>query len=432
MVHIPAPAASFPEHLDMQITGDTAGTVSSSKLERVDETVQASQQIETKTSDYIEAAPINSVFASRVVSKSSIPNTAASVSEVPKNETWDLTEIAGSGTTPPLEPSLPFTTVTVLFGTDREVASNSPTGPIYGNDHAPAVSYGSCDVSIPRDHKMGQLENGGVLRFIRNDPTQGIFVLKIAAIDKASFLTEVSERSAASTSANALVFIHGYNNSFVDAARRTAQMAYDLGFPGAPIFFAWPSQDNAVDYPADENTIIWAKYDIENFLIDLAKKTSAKNIYVIAHSMGNRATLDAMTDIAAMEPSLAPRFRWVLLAAPDVDASTFVRDIAPKLIQSKIPITVYSSTTDYVLKLSAKYNKSQRLGEVRPPVIVQGIESVDASEIDTDLDRHAYVFENRSIISDIYYIVTTNAPAKLRFSLEAVRSHGGEYWEFKR
>ncbi|WP_429550866.1 alpha/beta hydrolase [Paraburkholderia sp. MM5477-R1] len=38
------------------------------------------------------------------------------------------------------------------------------------------------------------------------------------------------------------LFIRGFKVGFVDAARRTAQMAYDLGFDGAPVFFSWPSQ----------------------------------------------------------------------------------------------------------------------------------------------------------------------------------------------
>jgi esterase/lipase superfamily enzyme len=37
---------------------------------------------------------------------------------------------------------------------------------------------------------------------------------------------------------DAFVFIHGYNVSFEDAARRTGQFAYDLKFVGAPIFTA--------------------------------------------------------------------------------------------------------------------------------------------------------------------------------------------------
>jgi esterase/lipase superfamily enzyme len=37
-------------------------------------------------------------------------------------------------------------------------------------------------------------------------------------------------------------YMNGYNVTFADAARRTAQIAYDLRFEGDPAFFSWPSQ----------------------------------------------------------------------------------------------------------------------------------------------------------------------------------------------
>ena len=35
------------------------------------------------------------------------------------------------------------------------------------------------------------------------------------------------------------MFVHGFNVSFADAARRTAQIAYDLAF-GGPGALSWP------------------------------------------------------------------------------------------------------------------------------------------------------------------------------------------------
>lgn len=40
----------------------------------------------------------------------------------------------------------------------------------------------------------------------------------------------------------AFVFVHGFNVTFEEAAWRTAQMAYDLAFDGAPMFYSWPSR----------------------------------------------------------------------------------------------------------------------------------------------------------------------------------------------
>jgi esterase/lipase superfamily enzyme len=40
----------------------------------------------------------------------------------------------------------------------------------------------------------------------------------------------------------ALVFIHGFNNSFEDALRRAGQLAYDLRFDGPVFAFSWSSE----------------------------------------------------------------------------------------------------------------------------------------------------------------------------------------------
>ena len=53
---------------------------------------------------------------------------------------------------------------------------------------------------------------------------------------------------------DAFLFIHGYNVTFEGAARRTAQMAYDLGFNGAAVFYSWPSQGTPTAYTIDEQT----------------------------------------------------------------------------------------------------------------------------------------------------------------------------------
>ena len=61
----------------------------------------------------------------------------------------------------------------------------------------------------------------------RNDYWNGI-AAQLAAID-------ADERSA-------LIFVHGYNVSFQEAALRAAQIGFDLSVKGAMAFFGWPSQ----------------------------------------------------------------------------------------------------------------------------------------------------------------------------------------------
>jgi len=55
-----------------------------------------------------------------------------------------------------------FATVRVLFATNRTIAADSAVR--FGSDPGADLSYGYCDVSIPRDHRLGELEAPSIWR----------------------------------------------------------------------------------------------------------------------------------------------------------------------------------------------------------------------------------------------------------------------------
>jgi esterase/lipase superfamily enzyme len=116
------------------------------------------------------------------------------------------------------------------------------------------------------------------------------------------------------------VFIHGYNVSFFEAARRTAQLHWDLGFRGTPAFFSWPSGGSLLDYWADEASSEWAASHLREFLDLLAKRSGAKKIHLIAHSMGNRPLSRALAEIGSRNPTCDPptkaQFSQVIMPHP--------------------------------------------------------------------------------------------------------------------
>ena len=65
---------------------------------------------------------------------------------------------------------------------------------------------------------------------------------------------------------HSLVFLHGYNVSFEEAAIRAAQIGFDLKISGAVAFFSWPSQGSLLGYAADEATIEASEAAIADFL----------------------------------------------------------------------------------------------------------------------------------------------------------------------
>ncbi|MFH0771542.1 MAG: alpha/beta hydrolase [Candidatus Omnitrophota bacterium] len=325
-----------------------------------------------------------------------------------------------------------YAVVKVFYATDRNRTLDAKPSTMYGNDRA-EISYGTCEVSIPSDHRMGELEAPSIWRLeFREDPEKHVVLLEVSAEDKDSYFSEVASRVRESSKKSAFIFVHGYNVTFENAARRTAQMSYDLGFDGAPVFYSWPSQGTVTGYTVDETNIEWTRTDLKRFLEDFSARTDAECIYLIAHSMGNRALIQAFADVIAEKPDLIGRFREVILTAPDIDAEVFKREIAPRIIGQKTGITLYASSEDKALQASKTFHGYPRAGDSGLGLVVMpGIETVDATNVDTSFLGHSYFAESRSVLSDIFYLIHDGKRADGRFSLKSAETPDGRYWTFK-
>jgi esterase/lipase superfamily enzyme len=326
-----------------------------------------------------------------------------------------------------------FTVVRVLYATDRNLASGAKPAGTFGISRA-WLSFGYCDVSIPRDHRMGELESPSILRFeFRQDPAMHVVLLSTVVRSKDEFFGDLVGRVHASPTSSAFLFVHGYNVTFEDAARRTAQISYDLAFEGAPVFYSWPSQGTTPAYTVDEQNIEWAQSSLRGFLEDFFTRSEAQNVHLIAHSMGNRALTRAVASLLTDKPALRSRLKEVILAAPDIDADVFKRDIAPALTGTGRPVTLYASSEDLALVASKKVHGYPRAGDSgQGLVVVPGVETIDATSVDTSLIGHSYFAESRSILSDMFYLIRNGERADRRFALRRVETQEGRYWEFKR
>lgn len=326
-----------------------------------------------------------------------------------------------------------YAVVRVFFTTDRNLTGSKKADEMFGVGRS-TLRYGICNVSIPRDHRMGELESPSIWKLeFREDPAKHLVLLSVLVQPKDKYFTDLAARVRTSAKASAFLFVHGYNVTFEDAARRTAQISYDLGFDGAPVFYSWPSQGTTPAYTVDEQNIEWAQANLKGFLEDFFSRSDAQSVYLIAHSMGNRALTHAVASLLAEKPSLRQRLKEVILTAPDIDADVFKRDIAPALTKSGRSITLYASSEDLALVASKKVHGYPRAGDSgQGLVVVPGIETIDATGTDTSLLGHSYFAETRSVLSDIFYLIRNGQRAEQRFGLQRVDTQAGKYWVFKR
>lgn len=123
-----------------------------------------------------------------------------------------------------------YALVRVWYATDRAKVEGSPTPIEFGASRSP-VNYGHIEVSIPASHRTGDLEAPSALRFeFAADPAKHVVLRSVTQLPASQYFAELGARVEASKTRDALIFLHGYNVTFEDAARRTAQITYDLKF----------------------------------------------------------------------------------------------------------------------------------------------------------------------------------------------------------
>ena len=255
-------------------------------------------------------------------------------------------------------------TVELFYATDRAVDAGQYTGARDLSSDGP-LKFGICKVSIPPNHRIGEIESPKWWRFeFSPNPLHHVVVTSISQLPEASFFALLSQTIALESPdvKRVLVFIHGYNVDFGEAARRTAQMHYDLNFPGVSLFYSWPSNGNLSGYISDAGDIDWSTPNIERFLSSLEARADIDEIYVVGHSMGNRGLTKALVSMAGK--GQGHKIKEIILAAPDVDAVIFERDIAAVLGNSFERTTVYASANDRALVASDTVAEIQRVGEI--------------------------------------------------------------------
>jgi esterase/lipase superfamily enzyme len=323
--------------------------------------------------------------------------------------------------------------VTTYYATNRNQTDKTEPTKVYGSTYQASLRYGRAVVSIPLTHTAGNIELPRLWKLERQPDPAKHFVLKsVVPMDQDSVQREMLEKFNATGKRSVLVFVHGYNLGFAEAAMRTAQLAHDLNFPGLPFFYSWPSANQLLSYWQDEETAQLSEGVFGKVMDDLSQLPGT-DIYIVAHSMGNRivsqalkARLDAGKD--------TKNVRELLLAAPDINAELFRTVLAPKLAAMQgTRTTIYASSSDLALKASKVVHGFRRLGETIGGVFTyQGIDTIDASTVSQHMTRaygHFYLMDNITVLKDVRTIIEQKIPAKQR-GLNEVGQTPNVFWRF--
>ena len=120
----------------------------------------------------------------------------------------------------------------------------------------------------------------------------------------------------------------------------------------------------------------------------LSKNPQVGEVSVLAHSMGNWVTLEALRQMAIRDGRVAPKICNVILAAPDVDfdvAREQIRTMGPQ----KPNFTLLVSENDRALAASRKVWGAPRLGEINSSIEPYRSELASDKINVIDLDRRS-------------------------------------------
>ena len=331
--------------------------------------------------------------------------------------------------------------VPVFYGTDRaEIPLERRAG--YSADRGRRLDLGRALVTVPKSHQVPNVERPWALHIPyfdvaiyaeAEDPKKHFTLQEVKRLPQSDFLALVRERLLASSrfKDHAIIFVHGYNTSFDNALYRTAQIAYDMQFDGAPFVYSWPSGGAVTSYTYDRESAEGAEPHLRKFIDLVVKETGATAVSIIAHSMGNEALLNVLREMNSPPPGVL--ISQLILAAPDVDTDKFA-NLAGKIGGLSRGITLYASSNDRALIASRNFWGHSRAGDVPAagPVVLPSMETIDVTAASTDIFalNHSGYAQNNALLTDIGKLIETGAhPPDVRFEkLRPVSS--GAYWRY--
>lgn len=256
--------------------------------------------------------------------------------------------------------------IPVLIATTRQ-RSMANAGDMFSSEGAATASYARVVVSIPPDgaRKIGAIQWPASPP---GDPRRDFVTVSADHLDKPGFNAALTTAAKTTRRNSAMIFVHGFNNRFDDAAYRLAQIVQDSKAPIIPILFSWPSQAvvGLDAYKADREIAAQSAGPLDQLMDTVALNPNVKTITVLCHSMGCLPTLEALRSRSASSGKIWAKVKNVLLVAPDVDAADFQGQMQ-QMGNTRPRFALFLSQDDVALKISKSIaGGATRLGDVNP------------------------------------------------------------------
>lgn len=287
--------------------------------------------------------------------------------------------------------------VELLYITDRLPVEDKKRGGLnYGYGRSNSLAWGVATISMGGDISWSELveasrtnERSKIFRIEmlsveergRGPGTPAPFTIEkgfprsdpevVAQLRKQTdiFNRELSRRLALTERKHVFIYVHGYKNSFEDAALGAAELYHFGGRTGVPLVYSWPAGHPGLlrGYGYDRESSEFTVHHLKEVIRLVATLPEVESIQIIAHSRGSDVTLAAVRElfIEAWAKGISPRGRYrienLVLVAADLDIQVVEQRLVGERINAGVSqLLIYTSPGDQAIGIAESLFSSPR------------------------------------------------------------------------
>jgi esterase/lipase superfamily enzyme len=279
------------------------------------------------------------------------------------------------------------TLVELIYVTDRGPETDEAGNLRYGYSRSNSLAVGTTVVDLGKNATWEELAEAS-----RTQSRIGAFKLSLVSIDEftrmpptptpyevidgkvvenreivaardaaaARFQDEVKRRLALTPRKDVYLYVHGFNNTFEDAAFALAELWHFFGREGLPIVYTWPAGHPGIfGYTYDRESSEFTVFHLKQVIRWLSEQPEIENIHLIAHSRGTDVATSAFRELviwargAGLNPREQFKIKNIVLAAPDLDVQVLSQRIAAEYLALAVDqATLYTSSEDKAIGIA--------------------------------------------------------------------------------
>jgi esterase/lipase superfamily enzyme len=350
----------------------------------------------------------------------------ASYFPIPANVGLALTKLL-QGRARPFSVSRNFNE-TITYITDRKAGPLADGNVTYLREYAGQISYGLVKIQVPLHDQAGSPLDAGAIK-------------KVESLPYPAFLEFLQAHSGKPL----VIWIHGYQATFLLSTAHCAQVARDLNIDANVLTFDWANSESVLGYTRDVAQISRSTKHLVDLLEAINNEVKPPKIIIIAHSLGCRLACLALEKLYSDPNTKSLKLDHIIFIAPNVDREEFDQNFKSALQALVKRLTIYVASDDNALLLGKllynvnsiglpeQFSPDTNLDEIQTFLYYEKqlpgkIDLVDVSfSPKKDFLKKHRLFLERPVLEDLYWLIRDDYPAEKRHLLKYNGSKA-DYW----